>query len=78
MSGWDKETVIARAEGGAGRRWRRWEEGMENGAHSSLGTSARRGEDGEHDSLGTGLCTFNTKLHVNVPRADPSGTVLTR
>lgn len=44
--------------------------GMWNRAHSSLGTSACRGEDSEHDSLGMGLCTFNTRLHVNVPGPD--------
>lgn len=37
-----------------------------NGSHSSLGTSAGYGEDREHDSLGMGLCTFYTELHVNV------------
>lgn len=35
-------------------------------SHSSLGTSACYGEDREHDSLGMGLCTFYTELHVNV------------
>lgn len=68
MSGGDEETVIVRGEGAE-----EWQEGTGNGAHSSLGTSARRVEDSEHDSLGMGLCTFDTRLHVNVPRSDRTG-----
>lgn len=44
---------------GSGRKEREWR-------HSSLGTLACYAEDRGHDSLGMGLCTFYTELHVNV------------
>lgn len=64
------------AEEGCQERRQRWrcrgpmsasrETGNGNWSHSSLGTSGRHAEDGEHDSLGMGLCTFDTELNVNV------------
>lgn len=71
VSGEDEEAVIVRGEGAPVE----WQEGTENGAHSSLETSARRGEDSEHDSLGWGLCTFDTRLHVNGPPLIELGSV---
>lgn len=42
--------------------------GMELTAHWE-----RQREDSEHDSLGMGLCTFDTRLHANVARFDRTG-----
>lgn len=69
MSGGDQER--RGREGGEGVV--EWQNGMENGAHSSLGTSVCHVKDSEHDSLGMGLCTFNIRLHVNVPHFGQTG-----